>query len=198
MYISSENQPLVLCNCLQNFPKIQGLHINLRELSGDDVPDITMLMTRKIAKFLWDIPYPYTRENALEFVNSSKRTFKSLEAVNLAIEYNSDFETRKKVIGTISLKNINLTTKVSHIGYWLGEQYWGMGLGTESVCLVINYAFSAIGLEKICAFVYPDNKGSIRVLEKSGFKIGGQVNEYHKISGTYRNSLIYVIQNTRQ
>jgi [ribosomal protein S5]-alanine N-acetyltransferase len=116
----------------------------------------------------------------------------------LAIEYNSDFETRKKVIGTISLKNINLTTKVSHIGYWLGEQYWGMGLGTESVCLVINYAFSAIGLEKICAFVYPDNKGSIRVLEKSGFKIGGQVNEYHKISGRYRNSLIYVIQNTRQ
>jgi ribosomal-protein-alanine N-acetyltransferase len=155
-------------------------------------------MTRKIAKFLWDIPYPYTREKALEFVNSSKRTFKSLEAVNFAIEYNSDFETRKKVIGTISLKNINLTTKVSHIGYWLGEQYWGMGLGTESVCLVINYAFSAIGLEKICAFVYPDNKGSIRVLEKSGFKIGGQVNEYHKISGTYRNSLIYVIQNTRQ
>jgi [ribosomal protein S5]-alanine N-acetyltransferase len=198
MHISSENQYFGIVQMPLNFPKIQGLHINLRELSGDDVPDITRLMTRKIAKFLWEIPYPYTRENALEFVNSSKRSFKSLEAVNFVIEYKSHLEAHKKVIGTISLKNINLTTKVSHIGYWLGEQYWGMGLGTESVCLVINYAFSAIELEKICAFVYPDNKSSIRVLEKSGFKIGGQVNEYHKITGTYRNSLIYVIQNTRQ
>jgi ribosomal-protein-alanine N-acetyltransferase len=71
-----------------------------------------------------------------------------------------------------------------------------MGIGTESVRIVVSYAFSVIGLEKICAFVYPDNKGSIRVLEKNGFKIAGQVNEFHRISGSYRNSLIYIIQNT--
>jgi [ribosomal protein S5]-alanine N-acetyltransferase len=181
-----------------DFPKLQGLHINLRELSGDDMPDITRLMTKKIARFLWEVPYPYTRENALDLVDSSKRSFKSLQAVNFVIEYNNDLETRKKVIGTISLKNINLATKVSHIGYWIGEQYWGMGFGTESVRIVVSYAFSVVGLEKICAFVYPDNKGSIRVLEKSGFKMGGQVNEFHRISGTYRNSLIYIIQSTRK
>lgn len=179
-----------------DFPKLQGEHIKLRELSSCDIPEITRLMTRKIARFLWEVPYPYTREDALDHVDSSKRSFKILQAVNLAIEYNNDLETRKKVIGIISLKNINLTTKVSHIGYWIGEQYWGMGIGTESVRIVVSYAFSVIGLEKICAFVYPDNKGSIRVLEKNGFKIAGQVNEFHRISGSYRNSLIYIIQNT--
>lgn len=72
-----------------------------------------------------------------------------------------------------------------------------MGFGTEAVCIVVGYAL-VIGLNKICAFVYPDNKGSIRVLEKNGFKIAGQVNELHRISGSYRNSLIYIIHNTRK
>ena len=79
---------------------------------------------------MWEVPYPYTREDALDHVDSSKRSFKILQAVNLAIEYNNDLETRKKVIGIISLKNINLTTKVSHIGYWIGEQVpggWELG-----------------------------------------------------------------------
>ena len=120
------------------FPKIQGLRINLREFSGEDVRDITRLMTRKIAKFLWEIPYPYTQENTLEFVKSSKRSFKSLEALNFVIEYNSDFKAHKKVIGTISLKNINLTTNVSHIGYWLGEQYWGICMLSCQLCF-LNY-----------------------------------------------------------
>jgi len=181
-----------------DFPKLQGVHIKLRELSTNDIPEITKLMTRKIARFLWEVPYPYTRKDALDLVDSSKRSFKTLQAVNLAIEYNNDLETLKKVIGIISLKNINLTTKVSHIGYWIGEDYWGMGFGTEAVCIVLSYAFSVIGLKKISAFVYPDNKGSIRVLEKNGFKIAGQVNEFHRISGSYRNSLIFIIQNARK
>lgn len=181
-----------------DFPKLQGVHVKLRELSTYDIPEITRLMTGKIARFLWEVPYPYTRKDALDLVDSSKRSFKTLQAVNLAIEYNNDLEARNKVIGFISLKNINLTTKVSNIGYWIGEQYWGMGFGTEAVCIVVGYAFSVIGLNKICAFVYPDNKGSIRVLEKNGFKIAGQVNELHRISGSYRNSLIYIIQNTRK
>lgn len=191
-------QPSFIVQLPSDFPKLQGVHVKLRELSTYDIPEITRLMTRKIARFLWEVPYPYTRKDALDLVDSSKRSFKTLQAVNLAIEYNNDLEARKKVIGIISLKNINLTTKVSHIGYWIGEQYWGMGFGTEAVSIVVGYAFSVIGLNKICAFVYPDNKGSIRVLEKNGFKIAGQVNELHRISGSYRNSVIYIIQNTRK
>jgi hypothetical protein len=68
-----------------DFPKLQGVHINLRELSTYDIPEITRLMTRKIARFLWEVPYPYTRKDALDLVDSSKRSFNTLQAVNLAI-----------------------------------------------------------------------------------------------------------------
>ena len=59
-----------------HFPKINGLLVNLRELSIDDAIDISRLMTYNISRSLWDVPYPYTVENVLNLINSSHRDFK--------------------------------------------------------------------------------------------------------------------------
>jgi RimJ/RimL family protein N-acetyltransferase len=59
---------------------------------------------------------------------------------------------------------------------------------------MIDYAFSdELGLKEVSAYVFPENKASIRVLEKNGMKKKGEVNEYHTMSGRYRNSLKYVM-----
>ncbi|HEX2408229.1 MAG TPA: GNAT family protein [Nitrososphaeraceae archaeon] len=47
---------------------------------------------------------------------------------------------------------------------------------------------------EISAYVFPENKTSIRVLEKNNFVQTEEVNEYHPISNRYRNSLIYIIK----
>jgi RimJ/RimL family protein N-acetyltransferase len=82
------------------------------------------------------------------------------------------------------------------LGYWIGEEYWGKGIATESVRLTINHALSSpnLGLREVISYVFPENKPSIHVLEKSGMKKKGEVNEYHEISKRYRNSLKYTIQ----
>jgi len=61
--------------------------------------------------------------------------------------------------------------------------------------LIIDYAFSSSGLElrEIIAYVFSENKASIRVLEKNGMKNKGEVNEYHELSKTCRTSLQYII-----
>ncbi len=46
------------------FPTIDGRIVKLRELSIDDAIDISRLMTYNISKSLWEVPYPYTLENA--------------------------------------------------------------------------------------------------------------------------------------
>jgi RimJ/RimL family protein N-acetyltransferase len=63
------------------------------------------------------------------------------------------------------------------------------------VGLIIKYAFSSsdLGLREAIAYVFPENKASIRVLEKNGMKKKGEVNEYHQISKRYRTSLQYTI-----
>ena len=176
------------------YPRINGLLVNLRELSINDAMDISRLMTYNISRSLWEVPYPYTIENALEFINSSHRDFKSLKAVNFAIQYKNNLEGVNRIVGIIGLKNIDYDKKNTNLGYWIGEPYWGNGIATESVTLVVNYAFSVLGLEEVYAYVYSENKASIRVLEKNGMTKKGEVNEYNQMSDRYKNSFKFMIQ----
>jgi RimJ/RimL family protein N-acetyltransferase len=98
-------------------------------------------------------------------------------------------------VGSIGLKNIDLINKKADLGYWIGEEYWDRGIATECVELIINYAFSSsdLGLREVIAYVFPENKASIRVLEKNGMKNKGKVIEYYESSKRYRNSLKYAI-----
>ena len=178
----------------KSFPKINGLLVKLRELSMSDAVDISHLMSYNISKSLWQVPYPYTVENAANFINSSHRDFESQKAVNFAIQYKNNPDSVSPLVGIISLKNIDFEKKKAIVGYWIGELYWGKGIATESVALVITYAFSMLGLEEICAYVFSENKASIRVIEKNGMIKKEELNEFNKMSGRYHRTTIYVIQ----
>lgn len=178
-------------------PKLHGVSVTLREVLDGDIKEIPKLMTANVVKSLWEIPYPYERKYAQTFVNNSRKDLELLKAVNFAIEYKNgyvDYGPSNLLVGIISLKNIDWLTKNANIGYWIGEKYWGKGIGTECVGLVIDYAFSILGLEELFAYVYPINKRSIRVLEKNGLKKKGEVNEFNKVLGRYQFSLLYSIQ----
>jgi RimJ/RimL family protein N-acetyltransferase len=178
------------------FPKLFGTLVNLREILTNDVQDITLLlMNYNVSKHLWEIPNPYSIDDALEFIKRANRDFNTLKALHFAIESKIIPRSRNnlKFVGTISVKNIDLVNKKADLGYWIGEQYWGRGIATECLKLIIDYAFSAeLGLKQLCAYVFPENKASIRVLEKNGMNKVGVVNEYHKLSGRDRTSFIYV------
>ncbi len=55
------------------------------------------------------------------------------------------------------------------LGYQLDPAYWGRGLMTEAVKVITEQAFELSAQPSIDAFVLPQNIGSIRALEKSGF-----------------------------
>jgi [ribosomal protein S5]-alanine N-acetyltransferase len=178
------------------FPKLFGTLVNLREILINDAQDITLLlMNYNVSKHLWEIPNPYSIDDALEFIKCANSDFNTLKALHFAIESKIIPRSRNnlKFVGTISVKNIDLVNKKADLGYWIGEQYWGRGIATECLKLIIDYAFSAeLGLKQLCAYVFPENKASIRVLEKNGMNKVGVVNEYHKLSGRDRTSFIYV------
>jgi RimJ/RimL family protein N-acetyltransferase len=178
-----------------HFPVLDGVLVGLCELSDEDIGEITQLMTARIAGFLWEVPYPYSEKNAQDFIDTSRRDFQVLKSVNFAIRYHKKFRDSNRLIGIISIKNIDWINKKANIGYWIGEKYWGRGIGTECVRLIINYAFSNLGLKELYAYVYLSNKASIRVLEKNGLKKKGEVNEYNKILDRYQKSTVYAIKN---
>jgi RimJ/RimL family protein N-acetyltransferase len=162
-----------------SFPKLSGKLVNLRELSINDATTMVSLMSYDISKYLYDVPYPYTIEDALKFIKSSCDDFRLHKAITFAIDYKNNSQSIHLLVGTIGIKDIDYITKKANIGYWIGKQYQGKGIATECVKLVVNYAFDVLELEEISAYVFPENKSSIRVLEKNGFvKTTAEINEY--------------------
>jgi RimJ/RimL family protein N-acetyltransferase len=52
------------------------------------------------------------------------------------------------------------------LGYWVGREYWGRGVGTQALALFVD----EVSIRPLYAHVAVHNVGSIRVLSKCGFR----------------------------
>ena len=98
----------------------------------------------------------------------------------------------KKPIGYCEFDDISWTYRVACIGFIIGElEYWGKGIGTEIVKMLLEYGFKELNLHKITSEVLVPNIGSIRIIEKNGFKLEGKFREEMYIDGIYYDMLKY-------
>lgn len=52
------------------------------------------------------------------------------------------------------------------LGYWVGREHWGRGVATRALALLVD----EVSIRPLYAHVAAHNAGSIRVLEKCGFR----------------------------
>ena len=149
---------------------LKGKRINLRSFKKSDAESLCENIKPKIIKrYTANIPHPYNLKHAIIFIKKSKLRERKKEEYSLGIE----LKETKKIIGGISLMKIDLKNKNAELGYWLGKNYWGRGLTTEAVGLMLDFAFNKMKLNSVYARVFEENKGSSKVLIKSGFKQEG-------------------------
>jgi ribosomal-protein-alanine N-acetyltransferase len=80
----------------------------------------------------------------------------------------------------------------AEIGYWLGRDYWGNGYAAEAALALVQFGFEQMGLERIVAKCFPDNRAGQRVIEKLGLKYEG-VDRSEMIKGAYPELRVYGI-----
>lgn len=75
------------------------------------------------------------------------------------------------------------------IGLWLRPEYWGRGLATAVAAAVMEYGWRTFGFERLISVSHPENRASIRVMEKLGMTFdrrfvhdGNEVVAYAKAS----------------
>ena len=61
------------------------------------------------------------------------------------------------------------------VGWTLDRKYWGRGYATEAVRACITYSFKELGRSKVISIIHPDNRRSIRVAERVGERLEGNV-----------------------
>jgi [ribosomal protein S5]-alanine N-acetyltransferase len=97
-----------------------------------------------------------------------------------------------RAVGGVGLSLMSDVNRCSaEIGYWLGAEYWGRGIGTEAVRLVTAWGFKAHRLLRIFATPFADNGASRRVLEKSGFRLEGTMRCSAVKDGRVRAQALY-------
>jgi RimJ/RimL family protein N-acetyltransferase len=74
-----------------------------------------------------------------------------------------------KLIGHCGFQYLKILNEIE-IAYLLDKPYWDNGLASEISQATLDYGFKHFELKKIIAVVYPENKPSIRVIEKMEMK----------------------------
>ncbi|MCC6956363.1 MAG: GNAT family N-acetyltransferase [Anaerolineales bacterium] len=86
-------------------------------------------------------------------------------------------------VGNCGFFNINWRIRSAEVGIFIGEKrFWGRGIGTKVMRLLIQVGFDTLNLNRIRLDVYDTNPRAIRTYEKAGFVYEGRQRQ-----GMYQN-----------
>lgn len=87
-------------------------------------------------------------------------------------------------IGTGGLSAIDTQNRTAEFGILIGEaECRGKGYGTETTRLVLDYAFTALGLHNVMLKVFAFNLAGQRAYQKAGFREFGRRRQSHLMGG---------------
>ena len=96
------------------------------------------------------------------------------------------------VIGKVGML-VNQEYDTAEIGYSLKEEYWGKGITTEAVRVVVLWALRDVGLAKVCAQADIRNERSWKLMEKVGMIREGISRSDHVIHNVRTGMVWYSI-----
>lgn len=149
---------------------IESKRLILRSWEDSDINDLVEgLNNINVSKWLANVPYPYTRQDAESFIKFSKKSEKNSKNIMLAIVSKEN----NKVIGGTSIENINKKDGTAGGGIWLNEKYQKNGYGTEAFSAKIKYCFETLNLRRLENGYFTANEKSKNSQHKLGYKDEG-------------------------
>ena len=92
------------------------------------------------------------------------------------------------IAGSVTLSEIvRGSFQNAFLGYWIGAPYKRQGLMSQALPLALDRAFLTHELHRIEANIRPENKPSIALVRRVGFRYEGSAERYLKIDGAWRD-----------
>lgn len=151
-------------------PPLSDGTVLLRPWTERDVPEIVeSCRDEEIARWLDQVPQPYTVSDGREYVAMTRQGWKdgSLSAFAI-VEPATD-----EVLGSIGVHWIDPGQHVGEIGYWVRREARGRGVATRALRLASGWAIGTCRLERLQLRADERNVVSQRVAERAGFRREG-------------------------
>jgi ribosomal-protein-alanine N-acetyltransferase len=83
--------------------------------------------------------------------------------------------------------------RTAFIGYWVDESVAGRGVMPTALAMATDYCIGTVGLHRVEVNIRPENRASLRVVEKLGFRDEGLRERYLHIDGAWRDHRTFAL-----
>lgn len=150
------------------FPGISTPRLLLREPHYSDIDDVYAFCSNpQLCRYSdW---YPHRdKGQTRDYIAWLKK--KSRRFATEGYTWFAVYKPENRVIATVSVVALDYSGKIATIGYTLSAAYQGRGLATEAVRGLLQYLFFTFKAQRAQAYVMPENKASVRLLERVGMR----------------------------
>jgi ribosomal-protein-alanine N-acetyltransferase len=164
--------------------------VSIRPVTVGDAVALAALYSSQRA-FL--APYEPVRPGAFFTVRGQRREAEvAVEEWRAGRLHRFVIEADGEIVGSITASGVvRGPFSSARIGYFVGREWNGRGVGSAAVSQVVDWAFGPAGLHRIEAATLVDNKGSQRVLRRNGFRLEGLARNYLQIAGRWRDHVLF-------
>lgn len=98
------------------------------------------------------------------------------------------------LVGQLTVSGITYgSARWAQIGYWVDGAVAGRGIIPTAVALAGDHCFGAVGLHRLEVNIRPENRASLRVVEKLGFRPEGLRPRFLHIDGAWRDHASFAL-----
>lgn len=129
-----------------------------------------------------------TYEDVVSFIQNA-----SVEPIDGQSVHYAVVDEQDEYLGTVSLKDIDMTAKKAEYAIALRKKAHGKGIATEVTKQLLQIAFEEFGMERIYLNVLSENERAIHLYERCGFSYEGEFRNHLFLYGKYQNLRWYGI-----
>lgn len=169
------------------FPLLETNRLILREIAKNDAEALFAGFSNDEVLQYYGQEAMKTMEEAEAFVDFFTKSYQEKKGIRWGIQRKET----EHIIGTIGFNAWMPKHRRAEIGYELQPDFWGKGYAYEAVQAVTNYGFHNLGLTRIGAVVFKENKASYQLLSKIGFQREGVLRDYMFQNGKPYDTYVY-------
>lgn len=168
-------------------PEFTTARLRLRRFTQADLDDVfEWAGDEEVARYVY-WPVHKNKADTQWFIDFCLNEYAEKGIGPWAVEHRDS----NKVIGNCSYGVIDLTNRRIELAYFFARPFWGQGLAVEAIAPLLKFGFEDLRMNRIEARCMPENRGSERVMQKSGMSFEGILRKYMYAKGRFHTVKVY-------